>query len=275
MSDILLRICAETRQHVARCKRERPADALRAEARAATPPRGFVRTLHAAVEGANRGGPFGLIAEIKKASPSAGLIRPDFDPVTLARAYARGGANCLSVLTDEPFFQGSTAYLTAARNAVDLPVLRKDFVLDPYQVIEARAIGADAVLLIMAALDDGEARELMAAIRELGMDALVEVHDEPELDRALALDPPAIGINNRNLRTLAIDLATTERLAPRLKPSTLAVGESGIRGPADLERLARAGVGCFLVGESLMKAGDVEAATRALLDRGERRAMRA
>jgi indole-3-glycerol phosphate synthase len=262
MSDVLARICADKRRHVAGAKRTEPLAALERRAKDAEAPRGFV----AALERAAKNG-YGLIAEIKKASPSRGLIRADFDPVALARAYEAGGATCLSVLTDEPYFQGRNEYLVNARAAVRVPVLRKDFILDPWQVAEARAIGADCVLLIMAALEDGEARDLTAEARRWGMDVLVEVHDAAELDRALRLDARLIGINNRNLKTLAIDLATTEALTAAVPKDRLLVSESGLYSPEDLDRMARAGARCFLVGESLMKQEDVTAATRALLRR--------
>ncbi len=261
MSDVLARICDATRATVARAKAEKPPAAVEKAAAAALPPRGFI----AALERALRDGRYGLIAEIKRASPSRGLIRPDFDPPALARAYARGGATCLSVLTDEPYFQGKAEYLVAARAACALPVLRKDFMLDPYQIAEARAMGADCILLIMAALVDAEARRLEAAALAYGMDVLVEVHDRAELDRALALKTRLIGINNRNLKTLAIDSATTEELAAVVPPGRLMVSESGLYTSDDLARLARVGARCFLVGEALMRQVDVEAATRMLL----------
>ena len=261
MADVLAEICAEKRAHVARRKVARPEAASRTLAAAAAP----VRSFAAALERQAGAGRYGLIAEIKKASPSKGLIRADFDPATLARAYEAGGATCLSVLTDEPYFQGRDEYLAEARDSCALPVLRKDFILDPYQVVESRALGADCILLIMAALDDAAARDLAALAAELGLDVLVEVHDRAELDRALRLDTRLIGINNRNLKTLKVDLHTSEELAPLVPPGRLIVAESGIAGPADLDRLADAGARCFLVGESLMKAGDVAAATRRLL----------
>ena len=261
MSDVLERICAEKRVAIAAAKAARPMALVEREAASAAPPRGFA----AALERMLAAGRYGLIAEIKRASPSRGLIRADFDPASLARAYARGGASCLSVLTDEPYFQGRPEHLAAARQAVDLPVLRKDFMLDPYQVAEARAIGADCILLILAALDDGEARALEQAALDWGMDVLVEVHDRAELDRAAKLRARLVGINNRNLKTLKVDLATTEELAPALPPGRLLVSESGLETPADLARMARVGARCFLVGESLMRSADVEAATRALL----------
>jgi indole-3-glycerol phosphate synthase len=254
VSDVLRRICADKATHVAVRKRAVPLGALEARTATAGSPRGF----HAALTAAAAKG-FGLICEIKRASPSKGLIRKDFDPPELARAYRAGGAACLSVLTDEPYFQGQDDDLKTARAAADLPVLRKDFMLDPYQIVESRVLGADCVLLIMAALGDGQAAELAATARELGMDVLVEVHDAAELDRALALDCRLVGINNRNLKTLEVDLATTEELAPRVPRDRLLVAESGLHARADLERMAAAGARAFLIGESLMRQADVAA----------------
>lgn len=263
MTDVLQEICAAKRDHVAACKRRKPIGSVLDAAKTAAPPRGFaVRLRHAQAEGR-----YGLIAEIKRASPSKGLIRKDFDPEDLARQYEAGGATCLSVLTDPPYFQGSDEHLSAARGAVDLPVLRKDFTLDPYQVAEARAIGADCILLIMAALENDLAGELADHARELGMDVLVEVHDEEELDRALAIGGGLVGINNRNLKTLKTDIATTRRLAPLVPRDRLVVGESGLSSPADLASMEAAGVTTFLIGEALMSQKDVKAATEVLLRR--------
>lgn len=261
MRDVLAEICAEKRAHVVRSKAALSEAALLAGLADAPP----VRPFAAALERQLAGGRHGLIAEIKKASPSAGLIRDVFDPPALARAYEAGGASCLSVLTDTPYFQGSDEDLIAARRHVSLPVLRKDFILDPYQILESRRIGADCVLLIMAALSDETAHELAAAATELGLDVLAEVHDGPELDRALRLGVRMIGINNRNLKTLETDLRTAETLAPEVPADHIVVAESGIRGPADLDRLAAAGARCFLVGETLLREPDVAAATRRLL----------
>jgi indole-3-glycerol phosphate synthase len=260
-SDVLARICANTRAEVANRKAQTGIEALRQTISARNVPRSF----GAALKDATVRGRYGLIAEIKKASPSGGLIRPDFDPVELARAYQAGGATCLSVLTDERWFQGSPDHLKAARGAVDLPVLRKDFILDPWQVYESRAMGADCILLIMAALTDAQARELEAVARGLDLDVLAEVHNQQELERALGLETQFIGINNRNLKTLQTDLATTEALAPLVPPDRFLVAESGIRNTDDLRRLAAVGPQCYLVGESLMRQTDVAAATRALL----------
>ena len=262
MSTALERICADTRERIAQSKALRPWSALEA-ALPAEPPRGFIRALRAETAA----GRPALIAEVKRASPSRGLIRADFDPPSLARAYVAGGAACLSVLTDAPYFQGAIEHLVAARAAVPIPVLRKDFMLDSYQILEARAAGADAVLLIMAALGDAQATELEAAATGLGMDVLVEVHDEAELARAVRLRSPLIGVNNRDLKTLRVDLATTERLALLAPDGRILVCESGIATPADIRRMRAAGASCFLVGESLMRERDVTAATRALLAR--------
>lgn len=264
MGDVLQRICVDKWEHVAARKAQVSLAALEARARAADPPRGFAAALarRAAADG------FALICEIKKASPSKGLIRSDFEPAALARAYSDGGAACLSVLTDTPYFQGRDAYLEAARGAVALPCLRKDFMLDPYQIVESRALGADCVLLILAALDHGQAVELASTAREHGMDVLLEVHDESELDLALQLDSPLIGVNNRNLKTLDVDLNTTRRLAPHIPDDRTLVCESGLFTRDDLLAMARHGAQAFLIGESLMRQPDVTAATARLLGRG-------
>jgi indole-3-glycerol phosphate synthase len=261
VSDVLAQICDRKRQHVKERKRLMPEATLLKRLDNAPPPRGFAAEL----ERKSASGGYGLIAEIKKASPSKGLIRADFDPPALAGAYAAGGATCLSVLTDEPYFQGRDDYLIAARKAVPLPVLRKDFIIDQYQVIESRVLGADCILLIMACLNDATAYELAAEAQGHGMDVLVEVHDRAELHRALKLDTRLIGINNRDLKTLKVDLKTAETLAPLVPKDRIVVGESGLNTPNDLDRLAAAGARCFLVGESLMREKDVAAATRRLL----------
>jgi indole-3-glycerol phosphate synthase len=262
MSNMLDTICDTKRDEVSARNRLRSLDDLDALAQLQSAPRGFRAALDAkAVDG------FGLIAEIKKASPSKGLIREDFDPPAHARAYAAGGAACLSVLTDAPYFQGSEDALVAARSACELPVLRKDFMIDPWQVAEARAIGADAILIIMAAVDDVIAGEIESAAIERGMDVLVEVHDETELERALQLKSRMIGVNNRNLKDFSVDFARTYELVRYAPPGCTFVAESGLSSLADLEAMAREGVRCFLVGESLMRQTDVEAATRTLLGR--------
>jgi indole-3-glycerol phosphate synthase len=261
MSDILAQIAAYKRVEVAERKGRESQSAVEVRASQASTPRGFRRTL----EAAHAPGRLALIAEIKKASPSKGLIRADFDPPSLARAYAAGGAACLSVLTDAPSFQGADAFLALARAATALPCLRKEFLVDPWQVAESRALGADAILVILAMVDDALAAELMAEAARLGMDVLTETHDEAELDRASALGAGLIGVNNRDLRTFATDLAVTERLAARVPAGAVLVTESGVFTPADAARLERAGAAAMLVGESLMRQHDVEAATRALL----------
>jgi indole-3-glycerol phosphate synthase len=261
MSDILSRIADYKRVEVAERKALRGLGDLDVEVRLATPPRGFRKAL----EGAHMPGRLALIAEIKKASPSKGLIREDFDPPSLAKAYQAGGATCLSVLTDGPSFQGADRYLAEARAATALPCLRKEFLLDPWQVAESRALGADAILVILAMVDDSLASDLMATARAYGMDVLVEVHDAAEMSRARELGADLVGVNNRDLRTFVTDLSATERLAAAAPEDALLVTESGVFTPADAARLEASGARAMLVGESLMRQADVEAATRALL----------
>ena len=260
MTDVLAKIIDGKRDEVAALRAARSLSDLEAAARGAEPVRGFTAALARDSETG-----YGLIAELKKASPSKGLIRADFDPASLARAYEQGGASCLSVLTDTPWFQGASDYLVAARNAVSLPVLRKDFMIDPIQIVESRALGADCILLIMAALEDTLALELEACAIEQGMDVLIEVHDVSELERACRLASPLMGINNRNLKTMEISLDVGAAMLPALPDDRIAVAESGLFAPADLARMAGAGARCFLIGESLMRADDVAAATRAIL----------
>ena len=260
MTDVLANIIDGKRDEVAALKAETSYADMAAAAAAASPTRGFT----AALSAASRSG-YGLIAELKKASPSKGLIRPGFDPATLAAAYEAGGATCLSVLTDRHWFQGAPEYLVAARDAVSLPCLRKDFMIDPIQIAEARALGADCILLIMAALDDQHALELEACAHEFGMDVLIEVHDASELDRACLLTSPLMGINNRNLKTMEISLDVGAAMLPLLPDDRIAVAESGLFEPADLAKMAGHGARCFLIGESLMRADDVAAATADIL----------
>jgi indole-3-glycerol phosphate synthase len=261
MSDVLTKICADKLVHVTACRLHKSLFEITEKAKETSAPRGFSRALEAKV----KSGEYGLIAEIKKASPSKGLIRKKFNSKTLACAYQAGGAACLSVLTDEHYFQGADKYLVEARRAIELPVLRKDFMLDPYQIVESRSLGADCILLIMAALEDAQAQELEAQAMELGMDVLIEVHSVQELERALALKSPLLGINNRNLKTLVVDIATTEELAPLVPEGRQLIAESGLNSPDDLSRMAKAGASRFLIGEALMRQDDVETATKNLL----------
>ena len=260
MSDVLAKINAHKKTEIAALRARISQSELEALAKDASAPRGFTNALRTASENG-----YGLIAELKKASPSKGLIRPDFEPVSLAQAYEAGGATCLSILTDQNYFQGHNDYLVNARAAVSLPVLRKDFMIDPLQIIEARALGADCILLIMASLSDAQALELEAVAHEWGMDVLIEVHDESELDRACALSSPLMGINNRNLKTMEISLEVGAAMLPRLPKDRIAVAESGLFKAEDLAYMAAHNARCFLIGESLMRQDDVEAATKTIL----------
>lgn len=259
---VLARICADKLHHIERAKAATPLATLTQRAKATPAPKGFAKALARAADQGT-----GLIAEIKRVSPSQGVLRTGVEPAAIAKAYARGGATCLSVLTDEPYFHGSDADLVEARAAVDLPILRKDFMLDPYQVVEARALGADCILVILAAVDDATARLLTGTATEWGMDVLTEVHDEPEMARAAKLGAKLIGVNNRDLRTLKIDLANTERLAPLAPKGVPLVCESGLETSADLERMRRIGIHRFLIGSALMRQGDVATAVAAMIAR--------
>tara|TARA_B100000242_G_scaffold243398_1_gene183633 strand:+ start:1782 stop:2588 length:807 start_codon:yes stop_codon:yes gene_type:complete len=260
MKNVLLEICEQKLIHIKKCKQQRTENQLLSEAKNASKQRGFLKAL----EQKSKTG-YGLIGEIKKASPSKGLIRKEFDVAHLAKAYEEGGAACLSVLTDIPYFKGSDKFLVEARGATLLPVLRKDFMLDTYQVIESRVLGADCILLIMAALEDDAAKNLEDCAIELGMDVLVEIHDEDELYRALKLKTKLLGVNNRNLKTMATDISMTEKLASLAPAEKILISESGLQTRADLRRMANVGARCFLIGESIMKQKDVEKATKLLL----------